>query len=338
VRGGAPSAGSPAPAEALQAEGFQRVRRLRTEDLPERLRRHPRVAALGEGLFLLAALSCHREEPDDPSAPGEPCALVAPFARRHYYRDAVVRLKRALAFLAPDLRGRPGPPPRLFSNSRLPEKPLAAACGLGSLGFNSLVIAPGLGSAFVIAGVFLPAGLACSGAEGSDRPLERGQEAAGVCGSCRACLEACPVGAITAPGEVDRSRCLQALATRLEPWPPEAREAWGFRLYGCQACQDACPYNRNLRLQTQMERGAVGAGVRLSRLLGLDEEGIRALFRGTALGMSWIPPAALLRNALVAAAHRGDRAVLGLVKRHLGHPLAAVGEAARWAEERLDRG
>ncbi len=325
-----------AAAEALGAEGFQRVRRLRSEDLPERLRGSPQIAALGRGLFLLAALSCYRDEPDDPSEPGEPCALIAPFARRNYYREAILRLKKSLAVLVPDARGRSGTRVRAFSNSGLPEKPLAAACGLGFLGSNSLVIAPGVGSAFVIAGLFLPDDLGFRG-EVSDRPLERGLEAGGLCGSCRACLEACPVGAIVSPGRVDRTRCLQALATRLEAWPPGVREAWGCRLYGCQACQDACPFNRNLSVQTRTELGATGAGVRLSRLLGLEEQGIRAMFRGTALGMSWIPPEALVRNALLAAAHRGDRAVLGLVKRHLNHRAPAVREAARWAVERSGR-
>ncbi len=326
-------------AGAAVGQGFQRVRWLREADLPQALRRQPQVAALGEGLYLLAALSCHRHEPDDLSAPGEPHARVAPFARRNYYREAVVRLKRVTAGLGAGVEGgRSGQ--RLFSNSRLPEKALAAACGLGFLGSHSLVIAPELGSAFLIAGAFLPAALVPAAAlrQASDPPLERGLEAGGRCGDCRACIQACPVGAITAPGVVDLERCLPSLSTRLAPWPPEARAAWGFRLYGCQDCQDACPHNRGLRRQTPTARGEIGPSVPLRRLLAGGEEGVREMFRGTALGMAWIRPAALLRNGLLAAGRRGDKAVLDLVRAFGQNPVRAVRQAAGWAEESLARG
>jgi epoxyqueuosine reductase QueG len=333
-------------AAAAMDQGFQRVRWLRAADLPPSVREHPGLAALGDGLYLLAALSCHREEPDDLSAPGDPHALVAPFARRNYYREAVARLKRVTAAAgvnpAPD-GGRPAgssepAAPRLFANSRLPEKPLAAACGLGFLGSHSLVIAPELGSAFLIAGAFLPASRVPAPAleQASDPPLPGGLEAGGACGQCRACIPACPVGAITAPGVVDPERCLPSLSTRLAAWPPEAREAWGFRLYGCQSCQDACPHNRGLRLRTATERGEIGPSVPLGRLLSGGEEGVREMFRGTALGLAWIRPAALLRNGLLAAGRRGD--VLEAVRARRQDPVGAVRQAAAWAERRLDRG
>jgi epoxyqueuosine reductase len=319
-------------AAAVTDQGFQRVRWLRAADLPPSVREHPALAALGDGLYLLAALSCHREESDDLSAPGDPHALVAPFARRNYYREAVVRLKRVFAGL--------GLQPRLFSNSRLPEKPLAAACGLGFIGSHSLVIAPDLGSAFLIAGAFLPASRVPASAleQASDPPLPGGLEAGAGCGQCRACIQACPVGAITAPGVVDPERCLPSLSTRLAPWPTEAREAWGFRLYGCQSCQDACPHNRSLRRQTPTTRGEIGPSVPLRRLLFGGEEGVREMFRGTALGMAWIRPAALLRNGLLAAGRRGDRDVLEAVRARRQDPVGAVRQAAAWAEERLGRG
>jgi epoxyqueuosine reductase len=271
---------------------------------------------------------------------------VAPFARRNYYREAVVRLKRATAGLRGSLAaggpgpGGPGDAPRLFSNSRLPEKPLAAACGLGFIGSNSLVIAPALGSSFLIAGAFLPASLVPEAAlrQPSDPPLPEGLRAGGGCGDCRACIGACPVGAITAPGVVDRERCLPSLSTRLAPWPPEAHAAWGARLYGCQCCQEACPHNRALRLETLTQRGEIGPSVPLRRLLACDEDGAREMFRGTALARSWIPPAALLRNGLQAAAARGDPAVLQMVRARRQDPVRAVREAARSAEEALTRG
>jgi epoxyqueuosine reductase len=320
-------------AAAATAQGFQRLRWLRAAELPSAIRTHPAIAALGDGLYLLAALSCHRNEPDDLSSPGDPHALVAPFARRNYYREAVLRLKKVTAGL-----GRAAL--RLFSNSRLPEKPLAAACGLGFLGSHSLVIAPGLGSAFLIAGAFLPSSLVPEAAlqQASDPPLPEGLRAGGGCGDCRACIQACPVGAITAPGVVDPERCLPSLSTRLAPWPPEARAAWGFRLYGCQSCQDACPHNLSLRCETSTQRGEVGPSVPLRRLLACDEQGVQEMFRGTALGRGWIPPAALLRNGLLAAGRRGNPAVLEMVRALRQNAVRAVRQAASWAEESLARG
>jgi epoxyqueuosine reductase len=137
---------------------------------------------------------------------------------------------------------------------------------------------------------------------------------------------------------VDPERCLPSLSTRLAPWPPEVRTAWGCRLYGCQSCQDACPYNRELRLETPTRRGEIGPSVPLARLLSCDEQGVREMFRGTALARSWIPPAALLRNGLLAAAHRRDPAVLEMVRSLRQNAVRTVRQAASWAEGELARG
>ena len=316
---------------AAAAEGFQRSRWVYSSLLPETVRRHPQISAAGEGSFLMVALSCFRREPDDPSAPGDPYALLAPFARRNYYREAVFRLKRVIAR---ELAGSGIQPDGLqvFVNSRFPEKALAAAAGLGFLGANSLTIAPELGSLFVIAGLFVPEDL------GSDRPLPDGQQPGGRCGSCRACRDACPLGALPEPGRLDRARCLQALATVTSAWPPGAREAWACRLYGCQVCQEVCPFNAGLALETATERGALGPGVPLRRLLSGPAPALKQDLRGTVLDRSWIPAEALLRNSLLAAGHRRDPAVLGEVRARRGDPSPVVQEAAAWAEDSIRRG
>jgi len=326
-------------AAEILAQGFQRVACVRSRELPESVLRHPGVEALGEGSYLLAALSCHRREPDDLSSPGDPHARIAPFARRNYYREAVLRLKQVLS------RWTSGPAEgrlskgrlskgrvRIFSNSRLPERALAAAAGLGFRGRNSLLIAPRLGSAFLIAGMFVPVDLGPSGVLDGDPELGEG------CGSCRACRRACPVGAILETGRVDPARCLSALSVSLGDWPEGAREAWGVRLYGCQSCQEVCPYNRGLTLETATGRGELGPSVSLRRLLACSPEGLEELFRGTALDMSWIPGEALRRNALLAAGHRAEAALLPLVEPHCAAPHPSVREAALWAGEVLRRG
>ena len=274
--------------------------------------------------LLVCCLSCFRREPDDLSTPGDPHALVAPFARAHYYRAAITML-RAFAASLEHLHGVPRRSLRLFSNSRMPEKPLLVASGLGAYGANGLAIVRGLGSLFVIAGAVLPFP--------TDGPAV--EPAPDPCGSCGRCREACPVGAIVERGVVDPRRCLQGLADDDVPLSPATMSAWGTRLYGCQTCQEVCPRNACLAEAAPPAPGELGPSIAIRDLLADDDAGLRARFRGTALGMSWISPSALRRNALVAAGSRGAASLRGAVLSHAGAPDPAVSSAASWALARL---
>ncbi len=277
--------------------------------------------------ILVCALPSERDEPPDLSLPADPHALIAGFARRNHYAEAARTLSRALAPLA-EANGVPRARIRVFSNSRIPEKPLLVSSGLASYAANGLAVIPGLGSKFVIAGAVLPAaGLTGVGLEAVAPP--------DPCGSCSRCAAACPAGAIMERGLVDPSRCFSALASREEEMRPEARTAWGRRLYGCDECQRVCPLNAGPCAQSTVRAGEVGPSVSMSRLLDMSPEGIRAAFKGTALGMSWISPAALLRNALVAAGNSGEPALREPVERHASSGISVVRETARWALERL---
>ncbi len=275
--------------------------------------------------ILVCCLSCLRHEPEDRSSPGNPHALIAPFARAHYYRQAVRMLQDVMGRFARE-SGIPRASIRLFSNSRLPEKPLAVATGLGAFGRNGCVLVPGLGSLFVIAGAVVP--IPTPGdvaAVPSPEP----------CGSCRRCRAACPARALDEPFMVRRDRCLQALASSLHELPALTMESWGARLYGCQECQAVCPHNAALREPAPPSTGEIGPSVSIRELLSEGEEARRTRFRGTALGMSWVSADALLRNALVAAGNRRDPAIREEVRRHLDHGTPAVRAAAAWALNRL---
>jgi epoxyqueuosine reductase QueG len=277
--------------------------------------------------ILICCLSCLRVESDDPSGAGEPYALVAPFARAYYYRTAIALLRRVAEQLEQE-SGIPRSSIRLFSNSRIPEKPLLAATGTAAYGKNGCAIVPGLGSMFVIAGAVIPV---------PTRPEDRAlpEPAADPCGSCQRCRRACPAGAIDQPFVVRHDLCLQGKAGSAEALGEETLAAWGARLYGCQECQAACPHNSGLKETAPVSTGEIGPGVPLRAFLAESEEERKQRFRGTALGMSWIAADALLRNALVAAGHRGDGGLRTHVESHMTDGADHVRSAARWARERL---
>ncbi|MBN2553368.1 MAG: hypothetical protein JXB06_11400, partial [Spirochaetales bacterium] len=314
----------------VRGQGFHRTAAVHSTALPPLLSRHPQIRALGRGTFLMAALSCYRAEQEDPSTPGNPHALIAPFARRNYYAEAVARLKAVVRTLGAT-HGLSRRSCRIFCNSRLPEKALAVVSGLGSPGKNTLILIPGMGSVFIIAGLFLPV-LVAGVPEPGQMPTDGSFP---LCGACNACRDACPADALQRAGHLDDSRCLQALCTRPVAFSQSHRLAWAFRFYGCQSCQDACPHNRTLSVQTQTDRGELGPGLPLREVLALSAGGIRELLRGSTLDRSWISPRALLRNALLAAGNRRDPLLSGLVAGHLDSPDPLVAEAAAWAADRI---
>jgi epoxyqueuosine reductase len=315
----------------LRAQGFSRTAFLPSTDLPPSVGRQPQIAALGAGTFMMTALSCHREEADDLSEPGDPHALIAPFARRNYYAEAVARLKGVVrALRASHGLGRQAM--RVFCNSPLPEKALAVLSGLGSRGKNTLILAPGMGSLFIIAGVFLPATVV-----GAAEMRSAAAAPFPLCGECRTCQDACPVGALEEAGRLDESRCLQALCTEPHEFSEASRRAWGFRFYGCQSCQDVCPHNREVEEGAEVRRGELGPSLSLKRVLSLSPPRLKEFLRPSALARSWIPPRTLLRNALIAAGNRRDPVLREPVARHHSNPDPLLARAAAWARGLLDR-
>ncbi|HEY3067540.1 MAG TPA: tRNA epoxyqueuosine(34) reductase QueG [Methylomirabilota bacterium] len=247
---------------------------------------------------------------------------VARYARGADYHDVMrPRLEALARFLREaggvDVRSRVA-----VDTSAVLERDLAARAGLGWIGKNTNVIDQTLGSYFFIGIVITTADLAL------DEPVPD------RCGTCRACLDACPTGAFVAPYVLDARRCISYLTIEhRDDIPDELREAIGDWAFGCDVCQEVCPWNRKAPPTREPAFEPAAAFPPLASLLELDDAGFRARFRGTALWRA--RRRGLLRNASIVLANRGTGA--DAVEHARRDPDEVVARAAEWAAERLRR-
>jgi epoxyqueuosine reductase len=203
------------------------------------------------------------------------------------------------------------------------ERDLARRAGLGWFGKNTNLINPGLGSCFFIGALFVDADLE------ADAPFE-----ADRCGTCTRCLDACPTQAFTAPRSLDATRCIAYLTIELKgEIPEEFRPAIGELVYGCDICQDVCPWNVRFArdatepaLQPRADRIAPDA----AELLALTDAEWRARFGKSA--MTRAKRRGLARNAAVALGNRRDPHTIPALKAAAEHdPEPLVRTHASWA-------
>lgn len=214
------------------------------------------------------------------------------------------------------------------------ERDFAEQSELGFTGRNTCLITPGIGSWTFIAALLVPEVL--DGGFEAARPTKHDLQPFFGCGTCRRCLDACPTNAFAADHVLDARRCISYLTIELRgPIPVELRPLMGNWVFGCDVCQEVCPYNRAAppatlpALQADVENGALP----LSELLALDEAGFRARFKGTPLLRA--KRRGLVRNACVAAGNSGDRALVASLAPLLTDAEALVREHAAWALGRL---
>ncbi len=260
----------------------------------------------------------------DPVPPGE--CEVARYARGRDYHAVMKRRLRALVAAVAER----DPGARTFASADVApvmEKAWAERAGIGWIGKNGCLVTPEHGSWVVLGTVLV------------DRDLEPDAPHPERCGTCEACLPACPTGAIPEPGFVDSRRCISYWTIeRRGEIPGEVAGALGNWMFGCDACQTACPWNQGATRACDPDLAPRGgqAALAIDDVLALSPDDYRRRFNGTAIARARYD--GLLRNAVLAAGRAGDPSREAAVRKHLASPYPGVRAAAEWAAGRLARG
>jgi epoxyqueuosine reductase len=207
------------------------------------------------------------------------------------------------------------------------ERVFAKYAGVGWIGKNTCVINQKLGS-WTFLGVIL-----------TSLELAADIPAADRCGSCTRCIEACPTDAILAPGKLDARRCIAYLTIEKRGEIPEdLRPGIGHHVFGCDICQDVCPWNNKSGNAPPSSLPEFQAQEKvfhpdLDSLAQLDEAGFRQMFRGSPVKRAKY--SGLRRNVAIAMGNSGNRKFIASLQRMADDPDASVAEHARWALKKL---
>ena len=258
----------------------------------------------------------------DPLAYGE--AKISVYAQGRDYHDVLKKAAKSLArWMCVE---RPETQLKVFVDTApVMEKPLGEAAGLGWQGKHTNLVSRTHGSWLFLAAIYTTLELA------PDAPHSD------LCGSCRACQDACPTDAFPEPYRLDARRCISYLTIEHKgPIPEEYRAAIGTRIYGCDDCLAVCPWNKFADTAARAKALAPREELidpPLAELLALDDAAFRAKFSGSPIKR--IGRDRFVRNCLIAAGNSGNTALTDQVRRLCGDPDDVVNETAHWALARL---
>lgn len=251
-------------------------------------------------------------------------ARISVYAQGKDYHDVVKKRLKALArWLVAE---EPEAQVKVFVDTApVMEKPLGEAAGIGWQGKHTNLVSPDHGSWLFLGAIY------------TTLKLEPSQPHRDQCGSCRACMDACPTDAFPAPYRLDARRCISYLTIEHKgEVPHEFREALGNRIYGCDDCLAVCPWNKfasEAHAAREFLPRAELTAPRLAEFLVLDDTGFRSLFSGSPIKR--IGRDRFVRNCLYAAGNSGDAGLLAHVKPLQADPDPAVADAAKWAKAQL---
>ncbi|MGO7321182.1 tRNA epoxyqueuosine(34) reductase QueG [Rhizobium leguminosarum] len=249
-------------------------------------------------------------------------AAISVYARNRDYHDVI---KGRLKEIATRFAARAGADVKVFVDTApVMEKPLAAAAGLGWQGKHTNLVSRTHGSWLFLGTMFTTADLVIDEAE-TDH-----------CGSCRACLDICPTDAFPAPYQIDARRCISYLTIEHRgPIDADLRVLIGNRIYGCDDCLAACPWNKFASSASEMKLKAREdlKEPSIAFLLTLDDAAFRAFFSGSPVKR--IGRDRFIRNVLIAAGNSGDKALIGPCRLLSEDPSPVVRGMAVWALSRL---
>lgn len=239
-------------------------------------------------------------------------------------REKLETLLSAIQAIEPSAQGRV-----CVDSAPVLERDLAMLGGLGWYGKNTCLINTHRGSYFFLGVLLLTL------------ELEYDSPAQGGCGSCRLCLDACPTGALVEPYQLDARKCISYLTIELRgSIPTEYRAPMGAWLFGCDICQEVCPFNRPRAHQPLRARPTTEPRLqprplpKLTDILQMTEAEFAEWFRGSAVKRTkwrgWV------RNALIVAGNKRDPALRPYIERYLNHEDSLLREAAAWAMERFE--
>jgi epoxyqueuosine reductase len=273
---------------------------------------HPETLLPGARTVVSAAL-CYYEPAVEP-APGE--GRLPRYTWRHAYAELRDKLEVLGKCLGADYRV-------LVDANQHVDREAAARSGVGFYGKNTMLITRRHGSWVVLGTLVTTAELEPTPPLGLD------------CGSCRLCVDACPTNALDEPGVLDANRCLSYWTQSKHSIPEPYRAALEDRVYGCDICQDVCPWNRGIEKRRAGDPPHPDAEPTVSLVDWLEAEDADLRGRYERLFMPRNDPRYLRRNAIVAAGNNGTRELRPMLERHANGEDPLLREHADWALERL---
>jgi epoxyqueuosine reductase len=273
---------------------------------------HPESLLPGARTVVSAALCYYA--PGPPPGPGEGRLP------RYTWWDAYAELRQKLDELGRRLGGAYRV---LVDANQHVDREGAARSGVGFYGKNTMLITRRHGS-WVVLGTLV-----------TDAEVEPTPRLDLDCGSCTLCIEACPTGALDEPGTLDATKCLSYWTQAGDAIPEEYRSELGHQVYGCDICQDVCPWNRGVERRRATTSLPAGAEPTVSLVDWLEADGNDLVRRYERLFVPKKDARYLLRNALIALGNAGRPDQLQQAESFLDDPDEMIRETAQWARDRL---